>query len=70
MALDAKKDAEKFGELFERLVEDLTSDDAANPEITEAANRFKEVCSIGEIFQVHHQYLRISSGCPLAICSL
>ncbi|KAJ8048557.1 Farnesyl pyrophosphate synthase [Holothuria leucospilota] len=43
MALDAKKDAQKFGELFERLVEDLTADDAANPEITEAANRFKEV---------------------------
>lgn len=59
MALDAKKDAEKFGELFERLVEDLTADDAANPEITEAANRFKEVCSIDEVMKMHYQYFTV-----------
>ncbi|XP_071852622.1 farnesyl pyrophosphate synthase-like isoform X1 [Apostichopus japonicus] len=42
---EASKDAARFGNLFERLVDDLTGDDLANPEIKQAALRFKEVLS-------------------------
>lgn len=43
---EASKDAARFGNLFERLVDDLTGDDLANPEIKQAALRFKEVGDI------------------------
>lgn len=43
---DASQDPERFGDLFERLVDDLTEDDASNPEIKDAALRFKEVRGI------------------------